>query len=235
MQINDFYSILATIVRNYPSTQDMPCLRPQAFAVLQHIEQLNAQNIDKDSRYINSPYFYSRKFAERNLQNPSDLTFEFPLLVVMEGQSTVQNNQLKTQFDFFILDKMPQKVVAQMSKCSQRTIEQIHNDLKQMLLNVLASAKDFQKVSFDIGLNSYSGYYPMSWVRANATNIQIQGDSFDSALNNSQIVLNSISNFLTADLAACGGQIELNFVQCGTPITDYNFNNLAQTPQTGCC
>lgn len=141
MQIKNIYAALKEAVRYYPTSGDT-CNRPQTFAVLANASDLSTQNLGKTICDKNKPYFYSRLW-ENKKYNPSDLSFQWPAVVVYE-----ENMDVKDQFskDVTICYNVTISVLDEFNKdcdklrctgCKGRTPNEVFQDTEDILFNVL--------------------------------------------------------------------------------------------------
>ena len=112
-----FYEIITRILKAWPETisngEYLRHKRLNTFAVVTAKADQNAYNLDKDSRYKDKNYFYSRRW-ELNGFKDSDLAFDYPALICVENQDTIKNLFQKTkkhtvELAMFLTDLMPQK------------------------------------------------------------------------------------------------------------------------------
>lgn len=136
----DFYTILANVLRAWPETfSDGEYLRHRrinTFAVVTAKADQNAYNLDKDSRYKDKAYFYSRRW-ELNGFKDSDLNFDYPALVCIENMDKITNlfqpsEKHTVELAFFLTDLMPQKESDVTDIPEQRTFEQVGADLRTL-------------------------------------------------------------------------------------------------------
>lgn len=135
------------------------CSTINSFVVLKRLEDLEADNLYKDKRYIDSPYFYSRAF-ENNGSMPSDLSHNYPLLFVIDNGENL-NNAFTSRFNkdanltLCIVDKMPVMDSIQTDdNCGNRLMEDIGNDLRNLMQGVLMELVDFKKYNI-LGIHTW--------------------------------------------------------------------------------
>lgn len=141
MQIKNIYAALKEAVRYYPTNSDM-CKQPQTFAVLSQVSDLSTQNLGKTICDKNKPYFFSRLW-ENKKYNPSDLSFQWPAIVVYEENMEVKDafsrdasicyNVTISVLDVF--DKDCDKLKC--TGCKGRTQNEVFQDTEDILFNVM--------------------------------------------------------------------------------------------------
>jgi hypothetical protein len=178
----DFFKILYTITRNYPQTfysesaniqKELTHKRTNTFAVVYKQSQINADNIEKDTRYKDKDLFYSRHWEELQ-QHPSEIKFYYPALLVAEGATTFekafdQGYDERIVFNLMLFDKMPDKQVDMSNEYpgKMRTFEEIGEDLKEIMQNIMFQLADYSYFTITDNLsNTFEGWYPTSWVEA---------------------------------------------------------------------
>ena len=159
-----FYALLAEVVRNYPATReysdggDLLCSRPNTFAVLSDLTDLNAENLLKSSpRYRELPYFYSRKW-ELSGFDPAKVGFEYPVFAVVPQsfQFSNRNDDAVMSIDVAILDQNAYPAPCA-GYCMNRTYEEHMHDCRVMLRRVLDHV---QRYMIYQSADRRIGYYP---------------------------------------------------------------------------
>ncbi len=141
MQIKNIYAALKEAVRYYPTNTDT-CKQPQTFAVLSQVSDLSTPNLGKTICDKNKPYFFSRLW-ENKKYNPSDLSFQWPAIVVYEENMEVKDsfsrdasicyNVTISVLDVF--DKDCDKLKC--TGCKGRTQNEVFQDTEDILFNVM--------------------------------------------------------------------------------------------------
>jgi hypothetical protein len=146
MQISNIYQSLKEAVRFYPNVSE-PCKAPQTFAVLANVSDLSTPNLGKTICDKNKPYFFSRLW-ENKKYNPSDLSFQWPAIVVYEENmdlSGVFSNEQKLCYNVTIsvldtFDKDCDKL--RCTGCKGRTPNEVFQDTENILFDVLKYLQD---------------------------------------------------------------------------------------------
>ena len=163
----DFYNILAKIVKAWPETVTADVYQRQkrinTFAVVPVQDKQTAHNLDKDSRYKNKTYFYSRRW-ELNGFKDSALNFDYPALICVENNDTIKRlfqptATHKVKLAFFLSDLMPQKESEVTAVGEQRTFEQIGVDMRVLLTELTNEIAQFVWSRYDDG----SGFSDWGW------------------------------------------------------------------------
>lgn len=144
------FAIFAEVVRSYPAAQEYPggpdviCSRPNTFAVLTDLQDLNMENLGKSSpRYRELPFFFSRKWEREGLA-PGALGFEYPILaVVPQRYEFAKNNSYATfEIDIAILDQNAYPKGCG-SYCESRTYEEHMRDCRIILRNIIEQVRRY--------------------------------------------------------------------------------------------
>ena len=105
----EFYGLFYDVVKNWSQKDSEGNIqkRINTFAVIKSSHDINADNLNKDSRYWNKRLFFSRKWADTG-GNPSKIAFEYPAAFLVHDESSVLNpfypNQTETiKFNLFVL------------------------------------------------------------------------------------------------------------------------------------
>lgn len=157
--IDDFYKLFNNAVRFYPITS-LNCLRPQTFAVLDSMSNLSTPNLAKVLCDKNKPYFYSRIWEDLKY-NPSQLKFDYPLVVVFElnGDATdLFSSRQKTCYNLqlMVVDSYKEEKCRECvdcNSCESRTINEIYRDTETILYNILSYLSDLIVTTSGLVLN----------------------------------------------------------------------------------
>ena len=239
----DFFKILYTISRNYPQEfynesptiqKELTHKRTNTFAVVYKQAQVEANNIEKDTRYKDKDLFYSRYWEEQQ-QHPSEIKFYYPALLVAEGPTTFdkafeQGYNERILFNFMLFDKMPDKQVDMSNEYpgKMRTFEEIGEDLKSIMQNILFQLADFSYFTITDNLtNIFEGWYPSSWVEAKFSS----GDfvSYTSLGNLSDhlgdsVSANKIFSAFSDDLVGYFANVNVTMLSCAKK--EFTYPNL---------
>ena len=153
----DLYAMLWHIVRYWPVTvdaagQEIMGTRPDTFAALGSLDDINTSTLDKDGRYADPDQhlFYSREWSEQNpghyLQTEA-VSFQYPLLAIEPQRFTVPLGKGKDaqftelRFSLAVMDVLPGKLVSDGPRSTaaarQRTVEELEADLSSMFETVI--------------------------------------------------------------------------------------------------
>lgn len=146
-----FFAMLADICRAFPAEyeadHELTCRRPQAFAVLQKLESLNSDNLDKASpRYASAPYFFSHRFEDAG-RDPAKMSYGYPLVAIAHQTVNIdlRKDERRHQYNLAVFDQVQvQKDTAATGYCLQRTFEERARDLTRILQLVLEQFSDWQ-------------------------------------------------------------------------------------------
>jgi|GEM_PF-4011879 len=133
------FSMLAQICRAYPVTkeagQELICKRPQAFAVLENLTDLDKGNLGKSSpHYTSAPYFFSYSYEDKG-RPTGKLSYEYPLVAMAYDQFSINIRDTKTKhrYNIGIFDQNEPAKCDPLSYCRNRAMEEQSSDLKTML------------------------------------------------------------------------------------------------------
>ena len=196
--ISEFYHILYHMVKAWPATYptatsgEYAAKRPNSFAVLRSIYDLNADNVNKAVEHAKPPYFFVRGYEANEFR--AGLKIEYPLLGVAEDTMTFvkpATNGFKRQLhrvNIFFVDQLPfkEKQYAD-AYSSARAIEEVGRDLRQMMLSLLPSLQNWWKVEFSSGPYQ-DGWHDLAWLKLNGEpatyetvgELNIQADSVEA-------------------------------------------------------
>ena len=163
----DFYEILTRILKAWPETYTDSVYyrhkRINTFAVITAKADQNAYNLDKDSRYKDKNYFFSRRWKDSGYRD-SELGFDYPALMCVENQDKIKNLLQPTQghkveLAFFLTDLMPQKESNATDISEQRTFEQIGADMRVLFSELTKELGYFVWSRYDDG----GGFSAWEW------------------------------------------------------------------------
>lgn len=233
----DLFNALYNICKNYPQTfidkKELRCLRPNTFAVVWRFDQIDTANISKDTRYLDKGLFYSRIWEENN-QNPSALKYDYPALVIAEGNSNMQDVFQKgmterVTFNLMLHTKMPQNTNVHLDLCEMKTAEERAEDLRQMMKNIITQLGSYQYATVNLSAGgTQQGWFPLAYLEnsSEVDSYQCMGEmsSFfqDTATASKfyQSFADDLISFvinITLDLSECDGlMFEYNNLQTCT-------------------
>lgn len=174
--ISEFYHILYHMVKAWPATYptatsgEYAAKRPNSFAVLRSIYDLNADNVNKAVEHAKPPYFFVRGYDANEFR--AGLKIEYPLLGVAEDTMTFVRpsgsgfKRQKHRLNLFVVDQLPFKENQYADAYSSaRAIEEVGRDLRQIMLRLLHSFSNWQKLEFSSGPYQ-DGWHDVAWLKA---------------------------------------------------------------------
>lgn len=146
------FEMAAQVVRAYPEQvnsdgKPIRCLRPNTFAVMNSMSDIDANNLLKTSKYFDKKYFFSRKWEDSHFQGAS-VVFDYPLIgcAIDTTQFAVKGRSKQCyRLNFFVLDQKAGYCsdCGEGDYCNVRTIEQTYEDLNTILRNFIQQLTDF--------------------------------------------------------------------------------------------
>lgn len=162
--IAEFYNICKRIVKGYPAqygdsnSLEMAALRLNTFAVVRSVNDFNADNLKKRPQYLDSPYFYSRHFANSG-HVTGEFKFEYPALAFAEDKVTFNQKRSDVyKLDMIIIDQLPQFGDFYTDVYSKnRELEEVARDIRQHFKKLFAVLKNWVYATF--ADTSKNGWY----------------------------------------------------------------------------
>jgi len=210
-----FYAILANVVRAFPAVYEFEggpestCRRPNTFAVLTDIADLNTGNLLKASpRYQQLPVFYSRKWENAGFA-PSALAFDYPLLAVVPQSYTAvaKDRYLDWTLDIALIDQNAYPKGGA-SYCENRTYEEHMTDCRVMLMRCLNQAR-----RFSVWANEASGQRQVLPPGATAPSPWIELELVDDLIS-PRITLQYIRDAYQDNLSGLFGSLTVSLEDC---------------------
>ena len=139
LTIENFYWLCYQFVMYY-SKQQTICQRPQTFAVLQDITDIQLENLGKTVLDTGKIYFFSRKWAKNNF-SPSALSWDYPGMFIIDNPGTLVN-PLKKQSDkcynmeILFIDRYREDCLDKKRKCgscAKRTPNEIYKQTEAFM------------------------------------------------------------------------------------------------------
>lgn len=237
----DFYEILARIIRAWPETVTDGVYyrhkRINTFAVIPGRADQNTFNLDKDSRYKDKAYFYSRRW-ELNGSKDSALNFDYPALKVIENRDNITKLFQPTEghtvnLAFYLTDLMPQKTSEVTDISEQRTFEQIGADLRQLLTELTNELAQFVYSRYDDGSGfSAWGWYSDRWMQAEGYTIERQ-NWLKTKIVDRELTTTPRYGFWGDNLAELPFFLTIKIDPCPAAVDfDYNYNTYRKLPDT---
>lgn len=144
------YEMFARICRAFPAEYEytggplLTCRRPNTFAVLDGITDLDAPNLNKSAGYQDKPYYFNRRY-EQSGRNQKDIGFEYPILAVVPNRVRMsldqQYDEIVLNFALFDQDVYPSSCKA--IPCLNRTAEQQASDMLRIITRVFKQVEYF--------------------------------------------------------------------------------------------
>lgn len=172
----EFYQIISAMVKAWPafypnaSAHEYVSKRPNTFAVLRSMSELEADNLFKTVEAAQNPYLFVRGYT--NNSERSGLKIEYPLVGVAEDTLTFYNpvskgvKKQRHKINFFLVDQLPFPGTGYSDTYSMnRTIEEVGRDLREMATSLLTSLRRWEKVSFSAGPYT-DGWHDVVWLKA---------------------------------------------------------------------
>lgn len=237
----EFYEILARIVRAWPETVTNDTYyrykRINTFAAITARANQNAFNLDKDSRYKDKPYFYSRRW-ELNGFKDSELNFDYPALICVENEDRITNLFQPTEkhtvnLAFFFTDLMPQKQSEVTDISEERTFEQLGADLRKLLTEFTNELKEFVYSRYDDGSGfSEWGWYSDRWMKAEGYTIERQ-NWLKTKIVDRELTTTPRYAFWGDNLAELPFFLTIEINPCPTSVDfDYTYDTYRKLPDT---
>jgi hypothetical protein len=147
----DIYAMLWHTVRAFPPVTDgagleMSNKRPQTFAALTDINDIEVDTLKKDARYADQDkhLFYSRLWSDQysNRQQTGSLQFKYPLVAIQPASTSpqVKDPYTNVRISLAVLDQHPDKLNVSSrgnAYASTRTFEELEADLNNILENTI--------------------------------------------------------------------------------------------------
>lgn len=149
----EFYELLYRIVRGWPVYESggkiLKCKQLQTFATLREEAELSSGTLEKDIRYKDKKYFYSREWEYKNFR-PSELSFDFPALILFQNnfdlKASVGCSEKDVEWKLCVLDEAPMKIesgtVDLSNYCQARTWEEIEADTQELIEVAMSAILD---------------------------------------------------------------------------------------------
>lgn len=139
------FRAMARIVAGWPE-QDSPCKRPNTFAVLNDLSDLNADNLLKTSpRYKDLGILFSRGFQRQGFSVPS-FKSEYPIIALVQDEvtTTLSKGVSEYAFSLAVFDQNSYPDSQSGAYEENRTLEEQASDMFGILFAFLAELDDAQ-------------------------------------------------------------------------------------------
>jgi hypothetical protein len=175
--IAEFYGICKKIVKGYPAQYggenmpEMEALRLNTFAVVRSVSDFNADNVKKRPQYTDSPYFYSRHFANSG-HVTGEFKFQYPALAFAEDKVTFNRKSSDVfKLDMIIIDQLPQFGDFYSDQYSKnRELEEVARDIRMHFKKLIAILRGWVYATFQN--TSKNGWYDRTF-------LDVQNDLFN--------------------------------------------------------
>lgn len=229
----EFYSIAYAITKawsaTYPSVNAPEAIakRPQSFAVLRSLMDLEADNLAKAIEHTRPPYFFMRGY-DANAQR-TGVKIEYPLIGCAEDTFTFfkpvgSPQKQRHKINLFVIDQLPYRENAHSDQYSSaRAIEEVGRDLRQIMLKFLNSLKRWEYVEFSSGPYA-DGWHDTTWLKAHGDPAQwevlysltdvmvnmneVGGDLIYQGSDNLAVLITNV--YIDTDY--CPAEVEFNYV-----------------------
>lgn len=172
----EFYGIAYNMVKAWPATypnaeaHEYVAKRPNSFAVLRSLRELEADNLNKAIEHTRVPYFFVRGYDSNALR--SGIKIEYPLIGCAEDTMTFFNplykgvKKQRHKINLFAIDQLPFVGTSYSDQYSMnRAVEEVGRDLRQIMLKFLHGTANWHKVEFNSG-PYVDGWHDVVWLAA---------------------------------------------------------------------
>jgi hypothetical protein len=189
--VTELFAIFYNIVKAWPATYptagsgEYVSKRPNTFAVMRSLRDIEAPNLEKSIEDAKEPYFYMRDFDANEFRTGQRA--QYPVFGCAEDamdfrhpMGTGAEKQLNL-INCFIIDQLPFAENGYSDPYSSgRTIEEVGRDLKEMALKLLKVLGRWAKVQITMG-DFENGWHDTAYLKAH-------GAMFETELEISQII-----------------------------------------------
>jgi hypothetical protein len=235
----EIYQILVRIVKAWPETYSDDVYyrnrRINTFAAIPVKSGQNSHNLQKDSRYKDKDYFYSRKWAGGGFKD-SELEYDYPALVCVETQDTIKSPFDKSKrhtvnLAFFLTDLMPQKLDGATPTAEQRTFEQVGEDLRRLLDELLREIGQFVWSRYDDGGGwSAWAWNSEKWIDAQGYASVEKQAYLRSKIKTKEMAIAPAYGYWGDNLAEFAFQLEIELTPCQEVTFDYTSTTETKLP-----
>lgn len=188
----EFYGICAAMVKAWPATypnaeaHEYVAKRPNTFAVLRSLRELEADNLNKTLSASRPPYLFIRGYDANKYRD--GIKIEYPLVGCAEdtmrffhpigGGAVKQRHKI----NFFVIDQLPFEGTSYSDQYSMnRAVEEVGRDIRLIGLRFLRSMRNWKKLEIISGTYA-DGWHDAPWVKAH-------GGTFEEVESLSQILI----------------------------------------------
>jgi len=212
--------------------------RINTFAVIPASADKNTLNLDKDSRYKDKLYFYSRRWEKSGFKD-SELAFDYPTLTIVENQDTISKPFAKlskhtVELAFYLSDLMPQKDSEVTDISEERTFEQIGADMRELFTQFNNELGQFYYSRYNDGTGfSPWGWYSLRWMESEGYTIEKQ-NALSTKLHVSELNFTPRYGFWGDNLADMPYFMIVEIDPCAdsTPSFDYDYKTYRRLPDS---
>ena len=151
LTLNRFYQLMREAVMYYPLDQKV---KPKTFGVIQHISDLNMDNLGKTFDDYDKGFFYSEQWSAAAL-HPDNIIWSYPIVCVDLFSGTVSDIEKKAPS---ITSNVTMRVLdakdRQQDDLELRTYHEIEQDCSKIMMNVLRYFNDIIIATVD-GVEDY--------------------------------------------------------------------------------
>lgn len=193
-ELSDFYKICKSIVKNYPpqyadvNEPEMVALRPNTFAVVRSLKDFDADNVAKRPQFIDSPYFYSRNWANSEYRS-GQFKLEYPVVGFAEDTTTLRVGRSDSaKLNFFVIDQIPKGGnFYEDTYSEQREIEDVARDIRSHFIKMIVVLQNFAYCK-SLSNSFEDGWYDTAWLDRQNIDYQVI-TGLDSLVNFNEVTV----------------------------------------------
>lgn len=214
----------------YPNAEahEYVAKRPNTFAVLRSLLDIEADNLGKTIEASRPPYLFIRGYDSNSLR--SGVKIEYPLIGCAEDTMTFFNpvssgvKKQRHKLNLFAIDQLPHPGNTYADGYSMnRAVEEVGRDLRQMMLRLLHSLRRWEKLEFSSGPYT-DGWHDVKWLTDHGQPAEWEsieslsdvvtgmseadGDLIYAGSDNNAILITNL--FITTDY--CPAPVDFNFI-----------------------
>jgi hypothetical protein len=234
----EFYNILTSVIRSWPESSENEKYnrhrRINTFAAIPVRSGQNSHNLEKDSRYKNQTYFFSRKWENSGYRD-SELSYDYPSLICVESRDEITRPfssamEKRANLAFFLCDLMPQKNSMPTRHEELRTFEQVGSDLRSLIDELITELSNFCYGQYNDGSGfSSNQWYSLDWCIRNSYDYRII-KKLPSYIKSQKIEITPSYGYWGDNLAEFAFQLEIKLDPCERVEFEYENNNIKKLP-----
>lgn len=172
----EFYQVACAITKAWPAAYPSPgaaeqaAKRPNSFAVLRSLLDLESANLSKAIEHARQPYLYIRGYDPNAVR--SELKIQYPLIGCAEDSLSFFHPtgggapKQRQRTNFFVIDQLPYRESGYSDQYSaSRAVEEVGRDLRQMALKFLSALDRWEYLEFSAGPYQ-DGWHDAVWMEA---------------------------------------------------------------------